>query len=271
METRLEQRYAGAPAGAALLLVALALTTVFVGVAPSPAHAVQATSLKLTVAPAGAAALAEYSVTGFRAKDETITRYSATFPAGTNVAGARGPNPGDTVIISGQTVTVVLASPIVAPGGNGILIEAVFRNINNPITPGAYNIPSVTFISNGSPQTINLGKSGNYNILTSPYLTLTITTPDAPQTVNFGNVDPGVPVSGSVLIEIDSSGVWTMTRSITGSVAALGFAVTSPAPIGVATAAGFHRYTETYTVNPPWTTTPGMLYTTAVTYTVTQQ
>lgn len=235
-----------------------------------PAVAVQSTGTKTTASPNGTYNIATYTLTKFRARNETITRWAITFPVDTDVSGATGTGPGDVVTVSGQTVTVTLGTPIVGGGGGGTRFDISVRGIRNPTTAGAYNIPSVVFRSDGASQTVTLGGSGDYTIQTSPYLTLTITTPDATQSVLFGNIDPGVASSvATVGVEVDSSNPYVVTRTTGGAAAQLGLTITG-VPVGVAQPAGFDAWVEDYRLQPPWTTDPGS-YNATVLYTVVQQ
>jgi hypothetical protein len=98
---------------------------------------------------------------------------------------------------------------------------------------------------------------------------MTITTPDAGQTVDFGAIDPEVATaSKQVTLAVDSSAAFTITRTVGGDATALGLAITGTAtgakPLGTAT------FTDDYMLTPPWTTDPEIMLTATVTYTVTQ-
>ncbi|MDO8848851.1 MAG: hypothetical protein Q7W51_10755 [Coriobacteriia bacterium] len=98
-------------------------------------------------------------------------------------------------------------------------------------------------------------------------LTLTVDTPDGSQTAAFGDVYPGAAaVTEDVDVTVQSNKSWTSSTSVAGQDALMGL---SRAGFPASGAKGANTYTDTYTVNVPWTTDPGD-YTATVTYTVTQ-
>jgi hypothetical protein len=126
---------------------------------------------------------------------------------------------------------------------------------------------TVTYPGSGSPFQSAEG-TVTVNATVNPLLTLTIETPDAAQTVDFGNVDPGATPSDDVTITVESNQQWDMTKTTSGDVADLGLSTSLAAPQDVA--AGQNTYTDTYSLNVPWTTAPGA-YTAYVEYSVTQE
>jgi hypothetical protein len=142
-------------------------------------------------------------------------------------------------------------------------------NVVNPSTAGTYSIASVTFTRQGTTnQTVNISGE-TYAIATAPYLSMTIETPDAGQAVDFGNVDPGVTVSGKqVRVTVTSSAAYTMSRSVGGAATQLGLSVTGG--VSGPGAAGTATYTDNYAITPLWTTDPEVPLTATVIYTVTQ-
>ena len=104
----------------------------------------------------------------------------------------------------------------------------------------------------------------------NPKLSLTIVTPDASQSVDFGGaVDPGTVIGGkTVSLSIDSNKDFSLTKSASGNVAELGLLTTLPA-----TSAGLKGknvpFTDAYSIDVPWTTLPAV-YAASVQYTVTQ-
>jgi hypothetical protein len=134
----------------------------------------------------------------------------------------------------------------------------------------------VTFVTsdvptgtNPSTSVVTLGPNGDYSITTAPYLSMTINTPDAGQSVDFGAVDPGATTSGaSVSVSVNSSAPFTVTRTISGSQAQLGLTVVGTA-IG-AKPMGSAVFSDVYRLTPPWTTAPQIALTSSVVYTVTQ-
>lgn len=104
----------------------------------------------------------------------------------------------------------------------------------------------------------------------NPRLTLTITTPDAGQAVAFGNVDPGVDTSAVVTVSVKSNKGWTASKGVSGDFALIGLSTTDLSTLTNYGVKGAWDFTDTYTVNPPLTTDPGVPYTADVVYTVTQ-
>lgn len=211
---------------------------------------------------------ASYSISRFRVPNgETVTGYTLTFPSDTDASNPTT-NPGDSVVAAGdwRTVTVTYGQPIVGPA-NGVILT--LGNIRNPSAPGTYAIPQVTFHLPSGDQTVNLS-AATYTITPAPYLSMTITTPDPGQTVDFGAIDPGVttPQAKSVTISVTSSAAYTLTRAIGGNPLMLGLAVSTPTSrVG---SPGSTAFTDEFTLTPPWTTDPGVPLTATITYTVTQ-
>lgn len=242
---------------------------------PDVARAVTANGKPtVTPAPATTGNISQYTVGRFKSsKSEYVVACSLTFPAGTNVSQATLTSQAGTVTVTGQTLTVTLALP--TPIGTNSQFYITLGNIINTTTPGTYNIPDITFWTSAtadgaspSSSIVTLGTNGNFTITTAPYLWMTITTPDASQTVDFGAVDPGV-LSGArtVSVYVNSSLPCTITRALTGSVTPLGLTVAGSAT--GAKAAGAATYTDTYQIQPAWTTAPGP-WSASVQYTVTQ-
>jgi hypothetical protein len=125
---------------------------------------------------------------------------------------------------------------------------------------------TVTYPGSGSPQSAE--GTVTVNATVNPLLTLTIETPDAAQTVDFGNVDPGATPSDDVTVTVESNQQWDMTKTASGDVADLGLTTSLAAPQDVS--AGSNTYTDTYSLDVPWTTAPGA-YTAYVQYSVTQE
>lgn len=252
-----------------------AVATLFVAAAivgnPSPAAAVVAPGTPtVTITPADALAVATYQISRFRVPNgETVTGYTLTFPAGTDATGAT--SPGNTVTVGGdsRTVTVTFGAPIVGPQNN---VTLTIGNVRNPGVPGTYSITQVIFRVNNTNQTVNLGTDGTYTIGAAAFLSMTITTPDDGQSVEFGAIDPDVTTGTRVVVlAVTSSAQYTISRSVVGG-AALGLDV-SGVPVGVlqpAAAATPATFTDTYRLRPPWDTSPEVLLTATVQYTVTQ-
>ena len=124
-----------------------------------------------------------------------------------------------------------------------------------------------TAVYNGSGSPLSAEGTVTVNATVNPMLTMTIETPDAAQTVDFGAVDPGATPSEDVTVTVQSNQTWTMTKTLSGQVADLGLTTSLVAPAAVA--AGENTYTDTYSLDVPWTTSPGAK-TAYVQYSVTQ-
>lgn len=245
----------------AAVLVLIAQPYAAWGIASSPRHAVNAT-------PAGAGQYATYVIGPCDVGNgETITKVAVTFPAECDVSLAQAIDPGDTVTVSGQTVTLTFGTAKAA----GTQFSYKIGNIRNPMVANSYTLGSTIFTaSNGATTSVSLqGKRGVFKILASPYLVLTIETPDDVQTVDFGTVDPGVAApSKTVLVTVDSSLPYTITRALSGDIALMGLTVSAlPATVQ---AAGVATYSSVYGITPPWSTVPSVPLHAAVMYTVTQ-
>ncbi len=103
----------------------------------------------------------------------------------------------------------------------------------------------------------------------NPKIALTIDTPDAAQTVDFGTIDPETAASDSVDLTVKSNKVYDLTVGApAGDVSELGFANDLASATGEAK--GTNNYTDNYSINAPYTTDPGD-YTVTVQYSVAQQ
>lgn len=224
----------------------------------------------VTATPAGAGMYATYTLDWFStANNETVTRVAVTFPAGCDVTAATAVQPGDT-IISRNNNTVVLQFGTPKGPSTNFIVE--IGNVRNPMTPGTYSLvnPIVFTRSNGQTQNLNLqGRRGDFTIAVSPYMVLSITTPDEEQSVNFGTVDPGATTAPrTVRVTVDSSIDFAVTKSLSGQHAQMGLATTA-LPHGPQIA-GIHVYNDAYSLTPAWTTDPGP-YSAHVVYTVVAQ
>jgi len=102
----------------------------------------------------------------------------------------------------------------------------------------------------------------------NPKLTLTVVTPAASQTVDFGALDPGtVSTAQTVNLTVQSNRTYNITKSTTGG-ALIGLATSLGNSTNNARTAG-QAYADSYQLTVPWTTDPGA-YTATVQYTVTQ-
>ena len=101
-------------------------------------------------------------------------------------------------------------------------------------------------------------------------LELTVTTPQATQTVDFGTVDPGSAYGATnVNLTVKSNRSYGITTVIAGQNAAMGLTTSLGNTVVGAPATASQAYVDGYNLNVPWTTAPGN-YTATVQYTVTQ-
>jgi hypothetical protein len=99
-------------------------------------------------------------------------------------------------------------------------------------------------------------------------LTLTLTTPSAGQTVDFGTVDPGTAYGPeTVTLIIQSNRPCAITKILTGA-AAIGLSTSLPSSSNSAETAG-HAFSDNYSLNIPWVANPGD-YTAVIQYTAIQ-
>lgn len=258
----------------ALACAAAFVLTLLAAAAPQRALAVSANGgTSVTVNPDGTGQVAQYAVGRFRsAKSEYVVSFSVTFPDGTDVSAATVSDQTGTVSVSGQTVTFDLATPLDEKARFSIVIGGVV----NPVVADQYEIARVEFETSHSqdgshPSTshVDLGRDGRYDITHAPYVSMTIVTPGAGQSVDFGSIDPGVSTPGvPVSVSVASSLPYTITRTLAGSYAELGLAITGTA-IG-ARPAGIAVFNHVFGLTPPWTTDPQVPLTATVVYTVTQ-
>jgi len=102
----------------------------------------------------------------------------------------------------------------------------------------------------------------------NPKLTLTVVTPAASQTVDFGTLDPGtVTAAQTVNVTVQSNKTYNITKTTTGA-APIGLATSLANSTNNARTAG-QLYADNYQLTVPWTTDPGS-YTATVQYTVIQ-
>jgi len=202
-------------------------------------------------------------------KNRQLSWATITFPAGTNVSGATAVLTGTTVTVTGPTTVRVTYSPRI-PGSTAFTIAV--GNIVNPAA-GTYPANSITIVcrttNNGGAQAQDEPvATGGYTIVATPILTLTITTPGAGQSVDFGSIDPEVTTPPqTVAIQVNSSAPYTFSRTINDP-APLGLAVTGTAE--GAKPAGSATYLDSFTLTPPITATPSVPLTATVLYTVVQ-
>ena len=126
---------------------------------------------------------------------------------------------------------------------------------------------SVTYPGAGSPS----AASGTVTVKTTvnPKITLTVATPDAAQSVDFGAVDPGSVIGGkTVNLTVNSNKAFDLSKVTAGQNALIGLATTLANSAANAKGAAI-PFVDNYSINVPYTTDPGA-YTATVQYTVTQ-
>lgn len=108
----------------------------------------------------------------------------------------------------------------------------------------------------------------NVNATVNPKITLTVATPDAGQTVDFGAVEPDTAYSDTVNLAVSSNKAFDLSSVTGGEVAELGFthSLADQSGVGKGKDVGF---SDTYGINVPYTTDPGA-HSASVTYTVVQ-
>jgi hypothetical protein len=106
------------------------------------------------------------------------------------------------------------------------------------------------------------------NAAINPKLVLTVVTPAAAQSVDFGTLDPGT-ASGAqaVNLSVQSNKTYDVSVAKVGD-AAIGLSTTLADSANNARTAG-QAFVDSYSLNVPWTTAPGA-YTATVQYTVVQ-
>lgn len=99
-------------------------------------------------------------------------------------------------------------------------------------------------------------------------LTMTVVTPAATQTVDFGTVDPGTATaSQNVTMTVQSNRTYNVTIAKAGDVV-MGLSTTLGNSVNNTRTAG-QVYNDSYKVTAPWTTAPGS-YAATVQYTLVQ-
>jgi len=147
---------------------------------------------------------------------------------------------------------------LVATLAAAMLLSAVaFANTDVSIYTGA-----------GNPRTA----SGNVTVraAVNPKITLTVDTPDAGQSVDFGTVDPGTYGGQTVNLSVDSNKQFDLVAT-QDTTAFGGIVLNRSLAAGegnIAKGSSIAR-ADDYSIDVPWTTDPGA-YTATVTYTVTQ-
>lgn len=212
------------------------------------------------------------------ALNRLVVGVDVTFPVGTDLTVASVSPTVGTWTRSGQTISITFPAPVPTLTPFAISID----NITNRTDSGTFSDIQLVFhtTNNGGKQALtNTLTAAAYTIAPAPYISMTITTPDDGQSVDFGAIDPGVTTDPkTVTLGVLSSAQFTITRSVAdpgGAIAKLGM-VSTWAPVGTlgtlrpAAPAAAALFTDTFTLTPPWTTDPEQLLTVSVTYTVVQ-
>ncbi len=122
---------------------------------------------------------------------------------------------------------------------------------------------SATYAS-GAPGTVTVNANVNSK------LTLTIVTPDAGQSVDFGTLDPGAVAGGeSVSLNVKSNKAYDLTEAITAVAADEIQLTTDFTNVAGAAKTASQNYTSNYTLTVPFDAAPGA-HSTTVVYTATQ-
>ncbi|MDP2182198.1 MAG: hypothetical protein Q8K99_06485 [Actinomycetota bacterium] len=133
---------------------------------------------------------------------------------------------------------------------------------------------TVVYPGAGAP---NQSASGSVTVraVVNPKLTLSLTTPDAAQTLDFGSLNPGDdPAAKAVGILVSSNKAFAIDKAVAGNdlVTVFGMTMSYAPGLGVATGAKGQNvsFTDSYDIPAvAWTVNPGT-YVDTVTYTVTQ-
>lgn len=192
----------------------------------------------------------EYTMQGNR----QLLYAEITFPTGTVLTGVTPATPGTTLSVSGRTVRVTYDPRLPQDSVFAIAIGGV---VNPPA--GTYTPEDIHFRTTnpgGQQQQSEYHPAGNFTIVATPILSLTVTTPGGGSTIDFGSVAPeGIYPAQNVGVTVTASAPYTLTRSVTGQTAEIGMSVAG-VPVGNH-GAGTHNYTDALSIAPPWTTDPG--------------
>lgn len=131
-----------------------------------------------------------------------------------------------------------------------------------------------TQLAPGRYQATNSGDPVDVKVTVNPKITLTVDTPDAAQSVDFGSVDPGTTGLGgkTVGLSVNSNKRFDLTvaEDVT-NFAANDVTLHRTLANTANNAKGQNvTFSDAYSIDTAWTTEPGA-YTATVTYTVTQQ
>ncbi len=225
------------------------------------------TTLSNTVT--GASSVYEFATYSTAGTNRQLRQFIYTFPSGTDLSGATLTSHPGSVSYSGTTLTVTFSPRIrQGTGAFSIVISGVVNGAAG--TYAGHTALFVTTNPGGGQQQVAILAVGTYTIRPEAYVSLTITTPHAGQSVLFGDVEAGVTSPPQqVLIAVDSSDPYLISRTIGGDAESMGLTVRGLP--GGTQPAGPGSFTETFTVTPPWTTKPEVELSATVGYTVVQQ
>lgn len=137
------------------------------------------------------------------------------------------------------------------------------------LSAAAYAVADISAPIVGTGTPLSAAGSVTVTATVAPKLILTITTPEAVQTVDFATVDPGTTTGvKTVSLDVKSNKAYSITKNITGSAALMGLSTSLANSTGNVKTAG-QTFNDNYQLTVPWTTDPGPL-SANVQYTVTQ-
>lgn len=203
-----------------------------------------------------------YTFGTYRVKNnESAESVQVTFPSGTDVSGATAVAPAGTISVAGQTVTIVFTTPL--PGLE--TFDIVIGGITNPSSAGVYNVGDLVFAMRDK-----WGATFSEGVTTADYtidgVTLTISVDSA--SLDFGTLLPGdTPPAQNVNVTVVAGMAYTMTRTTSGDVGALGLVVEGAAE--GAKPPGTSVYTEGVTIAPGWDAPTDTTLTAQILYSVT--
>lgn len=207
---------------------------------------------------------ATYTFGTYETENERVSGVSITFPAEFDVSSATAIEPAGTVDVSGQTVSIEFAQPI----ERRTEFSVALGGIVNPSDPGVYSFGPITAYRLHQVQERPLDPPHTLETapatIVAPHLSVTLST----SMLSF-DLYPEVPAPPQeVVLTVDSSHDFTISRTIAGQPDSFGLTITGEAeghkPPGTAT------FTDSYSAEAPWTTEGDRTYTATVTYTVVQ-
>lgn len=205
-----------------------------------------------------------YTFGTYATRNERASGFSITFPAGFDVSGAEAISPAGTIEVSGQTVNVTFDTPV--PRRTDFSLS--LGGIVNPSAPDTYDLGPITVYRLHQVQNWVLDPPHDVATapvtIVAPYLNLSIST----NLLEFELQPDTVSPPQYVVLHVESSHDYTITREITGDADLFGLTVEGEAE-GTKTA-GIGEHTDTYTAEVTWTAEGGATYTATVVYSVVQ-